>query len=72
VRPAWVPKLAFLEQKISEMESLALEGRSKAVIEQLHEMVPMFRLAGPNGSAQVSPNAGPSLFPPPDTVRWRT
>jgi FlaA1/EpsC-like NDP-sugar epimerase len=67
VRPAQVPELAFLEQRITELEGLALGGESKAVIELLCEIVPTFRPAGLNGSAEVSPNAGPSLFPSPDT-----
>ncbi len=43
VRPAWRPESAFLRQKIMELEQLAVEGKSEALIEVLREVVPTFR-----------------------------
>jgi FlaA1/EpsC-like NDP-sugar epimerase len=43
VRPSWRPQLAFLTQKIAELERLAIAGRSQEVIAVLHEVVPTFR-----------------------------
>jgi FlaA1/EpsC-like NDP-sugar epimerase len=50
VRSAWFPEPAFLTQKISQLEQLAIAGKSKAVIEILREIVPTFQSVGANGS----------------------
>jgi FlaA1/EpsC-like NDP-sugar epimerase len=49
VRSGWIPELEFLEQKLSELESLAMKGKSAAVINLLSEVVPTFRQAAANG-----------------------
>jgi FlaA1/EpsC-like NDP-sugar epimerase len=43
VRPTWLPQLALFTQKISELEQLAIEGKSKEIIELLCEIVPTFQ-----------------------------
>jgi FlaA1/EpsC-like NDP-sugar epimerase len=43
VRLAWLPQLAFLTQQISELERLAIAGKSKEVIELLCDVVPTFQ-----------------------------
>jgi FlaA1/EpsC-like NDP-sugar epimerase len=43
VRPTWLPQLAFFTQKISELEQLAIAGKSKEIIELLCEIVPTFQ-----------------------------
>jgi O-antigen biosynthesis protein WbqV len=50
VRSAWFPEPAFLTQKISQLEQLAIAGKSKAVIEILREIVPTFQSVRANGS----------------------
>jgi hypothetical protein len=39
---AGLPQLAFLTQKISELERLAIAGKSGEVIELLRQVVPTF------------------------------
>ena len=43
---------AFLKHKILEMEKLAIEGKSTAIIETLREVIPTFRPVGPNGQKE--------------------
>jgi FlaA1/EpsC-like NDP-sugar epimerase len=43
VRPAQIPELSWLGQKIRELERVAQQGKSLAVIELLCEVVPTFR-----------------------------
>jgi FlaA1/EpsC-like NDP-sugar epimerase len=43
VRPAWLPEPARLVQQIEEIEQLAREGKSRAAIERLGEIVPSFQ-----------------------------
>jgi FlaA1/EpsC-like NDP-sugar epimerase len=43
VQSGWIPQLQLLVQKITELEQLAISGKSEDVIELLYEMVPTFR-----------------------------
>lgn len=55
VQSACVPGTAFLVQKVAKLERLAAQGESKAVIEQLCELVPTYRPqedGGKNGEAE--------------------
>lgn len=54
VQLAWLPQLAFLLQKISELEQLAIAGKSKEVIEVLCEAVPTFQPGQPAGMATAT------------------
>jgi len=58
VRSGWVPDPAFLTAKISQLERLAIEGKSKAVIKLLYEIVPTFRQADPDTAKQVGQPRG--------------
>jgi FlaA1/EpsC-like NDP-sugar epimerase len=48
VRPAWRPDPAVLRQQIDDLERLAREGRSRAAIAKLGEIVPSFQPTGIN------------------------
>jgi FlaA1/EpsC-like NDP-sugar epimerase len=48
VRPAWLPEPAQLIQQIEELERLAREGKSRAAIARLGEIVPSFQPMTPN------------------------
>jgi FlaA1/EpsC-like NDP-sugar epimerase len=50
VRPAWLPELTFLTQQISELERLAIAGKSEAVVQLLSDVVPTFHPTGSNGA----------------------
>jgi FlaA1/EpsC-like NDP-sugar epimerase len=54
VRPALLPELVFLEQKISELERMAVRGECEAIIELLGKIVPTYRPIGPHVPAQAS------------------
>jgi FlaA1/EpsC-like NDP-sugar epimerase len=54
VRLTWLPQLAFLTQKISELERLAIAGKSREVIELLCEAVPTFQPGQPAGMATAT------------------
>jgi len=43
VQSGWIPDSELLIQKIAQLERLAIDGKSGAVIELLCEMVPTFR-----------------------------
>ena len=53
VQSGWIPELESLVQKISELEQLAISGKSERVIELLYEMVPTFRPINANISRQA-------------------
>jgi FlaA1/EpsC-like NDP-sugar epimerase len=53
VQSGWIPELHFLRQKISELERLANEDKSEAVIQLLYEVVPTFRPLNPKTSRQI-------------------
>lgn len=53
VQSGWIPELESLVQKISELEQLAISGKSERVIELLYEMVPTFRPMNANISRQA-------------------
>ena len=53
VRSGWVPKPAYLRQRISELQRLAIEGNAPAVLNLLYEVVPTFRPLSSNHSKQV-------------------
>ena len=52
VQSGWIPELESLIEKISELEQLAISGKSERVIELLYEMVPTFRPMKANISMQ--------------------
>ena len=53
VQSGWIPDLESLVQQISELEQLAISGKSEGVIELLYEMVPTFRPMNANISRQA-------------------
>ena len=53
VQSGWIPELESLVQQISELEQLAISGKSESVIELLYEMVPTFRPMSANISRQA-------------------
>jgi len=53
VQSGWIPELESLVQQISELEQLAISGKSERVIEVLYEMVPTFRPMNANISRQA-------------------
>ena len=54
VRPAYRPEPTMLRQKISELESLALAGKSGAAVELLGELVPTFQPITTSSDSQVA------------------
>jgi len=51
VRESWRPELALLKQKIATLESLAMAGKSREIIELLCKVVPTFQpLQSPDGT----------------------
>jgi FlaA1/EpsC-like NDP-sugar epimerase len=54
VESGWISNPAFLEQKLAELERLAIEGKSREVIELLYEVVPTFRPIGLNSLKHVA------------------
>jgi len=53
VQSGWIPELESLVQQISELEQLAINGKSERVVEFLYEMVPTFRPMNANISKQA-------------------
>ena len=53
VQSGWIPELESLVQQISELEQLAMSGKSERVVEFLYEMVPTFRPMNANISKQA-------------------
>jgi FlaA1/EpsC-like NDP-sugar epimerase len=45
VYSGWIPKREQLEQQLTQLERLAVEGKSSSVVECLYEIVPTFRPA---------------------------
>jgi FlaA1/EpsC-like NDP-sugar epimerase len=54
VKTAQYPEEARLKQKIMEMEKLAIEGQSTAIVKLLCDVVPNFRPIGSNGHTENS------------------
>ena len=54
VQSGWVPKPAYLAQKISELQRLAIQANAAAVLGLLYEVVPTFRPVSQNGSKQIT------------------
>ncbi|MGH7793437.1 MAG: polysaccharide biosynthesis protein [Candidatus Binatia bacterium] len=54
VKPARVPELVFLIEQICELERLARDGNTGAVIEALYQVVPTYRPADPRTSGIIS------------------
>ncbi len=66
VLAGWLPEQALLNQKVDELEQLAIRGETEAVIKVLCEMVPTFRPMGsvtpiPLPKAQNGTSLPPSL-----------
>jgi FlaA1/EpsC-like NDP-sugar epimerase len=55
VHLSWSPHLAFLTQKISELEHLARAGKSEEIKELLAEVVPTFQPIQPSGERPAMP-----------------
>jgi FlaA1/EpsC-like NDP-sugar epimerase len=53
VHLAWLPQLSSLTRHISELERLAIAGKSKEVMELLCEVVPTFQPLRPVGTTKV-------------------
>jgi len=53
VQSGWIPELESLVQNISELEQLAINGKSERLIELLYELVPTFRPINANISRQA-------------------
>jgi FlaA1/EpsC-like NDP-sugar epimerase len=53
VQSGWVSNFPLLAQQISQLEQLAIEGNTPAVLELLYTIVPTFRPAVPDNSMQV-------------------
>ena len=49
VQSEWAPEPTFLVRKVAELERLAAQGESKAIIERLCDLVPTFHPSGVNG-----------------------
>ncbi len=63
VRPAWLPEMVFLEQKISELERMGVRGESGAVIELLGKIVPTYRpISSSHAPAHASRISGQSFL----------
>jgi FlaA1/EpsC-like NDP-sugar epimerase len=54
VQSGWIPDLKALIQKIGELERLAIQGKSGAVIDTLYETVPTFRPLNADAAKRVS------------------
>ena len=62
VRSSCLPHLSTLEERISALEHLAQEGKSREVIEIFHEVVPTFSHSGQyggDGNGSMRPAVGP-------------
>jgi FlaA1/EpsC-like NDP-sugar epimerase len=57
VRCGWLPETGVLNQQVTQLERLAIEGKTSSVIELLYEIVPTFRPTRPHTQKAVDQEA---------------
>jgi FlaA1/EpsC-like NDP-sugar epimerase len=58
VKPSRIPPLSFLNGEFLELEHLAIDGKTDAVLQALYRLVPTYRPADPKASAIISDFVG--------------
>ena len=61
VQSGWISNPALLAQKMSELEELAIEGNTAAVLDLLYKIVPTFRPATVDASMQIVHHLGKQI-----------